>query len=152
HGRITAMAMRVPAVSFANPKVEAMVETWETEPLPYEVGRDQLADATQSAMRTDPARLDRMASALEDKAMQGLEEVRALTSRSLGISADNGANPSEATLACLIEENHYLRAENFRLTAELRRSAENGRGLRSIARRLVGPVRAVARTIISSLF
>ena len=152
HGRITALAMRVPAVSFANPKVEAMVETWETEPLPYEVGWDQVADATQSAMRNDPARLDRMASALEDKAVQGLEEVRALASRSLGMSAGDGATPSEATLASLIEENRYLRAENFKLAAELRRSAENGRRLRSMTRRLVGPVRAVSRTIISLFF
>jgi hypothetical protein len=40
HGRIAAISMRVPTVTFANPKIKAEVETWETEPLPYEVGWD----------------------------------------------------------------------------------------------------------------
>lgn len=78
HGRIAAMSMRVPAVSFQNAKVKVTVETWEDDPLPYEVTWDRLADAIHTAVRIDPVKLDTLASRLEDESMQGLQHVRTL--------------------------------------------------------------------------
>ena len=151
HGRIAAISMRVPTVSFANPKVKAEVETWETEPLPYEVGWDQLADATQSAVRTTSASLDRVALPLEEKAMRGLEQVQTLASGPQEISDAESTSLRRAVLVSLVEENRHLRTENLRLTVELNQVTAHQRRLQSIARRLTAPVRAISRMIFSFL-
>jgi hypothetical protein len=151
HGRIAAISMRVPTVSLANPKVKAEVETWETEPLPYEVGWDQLADATQSAVRTNSASLDRVALPLEEKAMRGLEQVRTLASGPQETSNAESTSLRRGVLVSLVEENRHLRTENFRLTVELNQINAHQRRLQLIARRLTAPVRAISRMIFSFL-
>ena len=73
HGRITAIAMRVPAVNFENHKVKAVAETWEAHDLlPYEVTWDRLTDATRAVLSIRVRQLEALARGLEEAAMQGL--------------------------------------------------------------------------------
>lgn len=115
HGRIVAIAMRVPAVSFANPKVNATIETWEQEPLPYDVTLEQLPDAASAAAGVDRAGLQRRADRLEEEAIKGLDRVRALVSADTAVSTADDENLLHIVIASLLAENEALRAENLKL-------------------------------------
>ena len=164
HGRITAIAMRVPAVNFENHKVKAVAETWEAHDLlPYEVTWDRLTDATRAALSIESGQLEALARGLEEAAMQGLRKVRTLAfSRADPIGA--AACMQQALLASLLEENRALRQENLTLLSELaERSQEpaaeslleeleqarqaNDALQRSTSWRLTAPLRAIRRSI-----
>jgi hypothetical protein len=127
HGRIAAIAMRVPAVNFENYKVKAMVETWEQhDALPYEVTWDRLTDATLTALSVDSGRLEALACGLEEAAMEGLRKVRELALSGAAkdpVGAD--ACMQQALLASLLEENRTLRHENLTLLSELAQRSQD---------------------------
>jgi hypothetical protein len=150
HGRIAAISMRVPAVSFQNAKIKATVETWEDELLPYDVTWDRLADATHAAVRTDPESLHTLASRLETESMNGLEHVRTLA---LSGAPPEQAEDNEALLqimvASLAEENEYLRMENFKLLEQIAYPTRAQRLLHTVLQsarwRLGAPLRVASR-------
>jgi Polysaccharide pyruvyl transferase len=166
HGRIAAIAMRVPAVNFENSKVKAMVETWEEQDsLPYEVTWDGLTDATLTALSAHSGRLESLACRLEEAAMESLTKVRELALS--GAATDPGwadACMQQALLASLFEENRTLRQENLTLLSELARQSEdsavdtlleklkrarqaNDALQRSTSWRMTAPLRAIGRPI-----
>lgn len=150
HGRIAAMSMRVPAVSFENAKIRANVETWEDEPLPYDVTWERLADATDAAVRADPGKLDALASRLEEESMKGLQHVRTLA---LAGAPSEQAEDSETLLqimvAALAEENENLRLENFKLVEQIAYPTQTRRIMHTILQsahwRLSAPLRMASR-------
>ena len=150
HGRIAAMSMRVPAVSFENAKIKATVETWEDEPLPYDVTWDRLAEATGAAVRTDPARLDGLASRLEEESLKGLQHVRALALAGAPSEQDEDSeNLLEIMVASLAEENETLRLENFKLLEQIAYPTQTQRIMHRILQsarwRLGAPLRLASR-------
>jgi hypothetical protein len=166
HGRIAAIAMRVPAVNFENYKVKVMVETWEAhDSLPYEVTWDRLTDATLTALGVDSGRLEALARGLEEAAMEGLRKVRELALSGAAkdpVGAD--ACMPQALLASLLEENRTLRQENLTLLSELAQRPQDSAAesllkeleqarkandalQRSTSWRMTAPLRAIGRSI-----
>jgi hypothetical protein len=153
HGRIAAMSMRVPAVSFQNAKVKATVETWEDDPLPYEVTWDRLADANHAAVRIDPVKLDTLASRLEDESMQGRQHVRTLALAGAPAEQEEGGEDLlRIMVASLAEENETLRMENFKLLEQIAYPTQTRhiahRILQSARWRLSAPVRMASRFLL----
>jgi hypothetical protein len=152
HGRIAAIATRVPAVSLVNPKVSAMVRTWEPDPpfLPYDVTCDHLIDAVQYALRAALSEREALAARLEQTAMSGLQALRALAVKNVPcpeVREDLGLD--QVVVRSLIEENRHLREENFRLVKDLSTPADANQDLQAILRsrswRYTAPLRAISR-------
>jgi hypothetical protein len=84
HGRIVAAAFGLPRVNIRHPactnersKQRSFADTWEEPDMPGEIGIDELARGIGAALRTEPARLDRIADALVRTYEEGFTRLRA---------------------------------------------------------------------------